>query len=232
MHPSTRVLARQIKVPFHGTDLYVVEHNGQPYTPVKPIVEGMGLDWKSQQVKVTQRFRSSIAEITMVEENGEPRFMTCLPVRKLPGWLQSISIGKVRPALRKRVAEYQAECDDALWRFWNKDVSTSTYQARTGNEKSTVSDRADALRFATELVIGRHVPYSSAYRVMQFYAGVTSFRAMSRDQAILATEFASRLLSRLDTEADWKQIEQHQNQLLGQSVQLSLALHPRLGLGQ
>ena len=28
-----------INVPFHGAELYVVNHNGEPYTPMKPIVE-------------------------------------------------------------------------------------------------------------------------------------------------------------------------------------------------
>lgn len=32
-----------ITVPFHGSALYVVNHNGEPYTPMKPIVEGMGM---------------------------------------------------------------------------------------------------------------------------------------------------------------------------------------------
>ncbi|ANB71928.1 hypothetical protein AYM40_05730 [Paraburkholderia phytofirmans OLGA172] len=229
MHPSTRALSRQIKVPFHGTDLYVVEHDGQPYTAVKPIVEGMGLDWKSQQVKMRQRFRSSMAEIAMIGGDGQLRPMTCLPVRKLPGWLHSISLGKVRPAVRERVAEYQAECDDALWRFWNAGVNVNMHQVCSGREKSTSADRADALRLATELVIDRHVPYSSAYRVMHFYAGACSFRDMSRDQAMLATEFASRLLSHLDTLGDWEQIDKHRSRLLCGPVQLSLALHPRLG---
>lgn len=34
-------------VPFHGDSLYVVNHNGEPYVPMKPVVEGMGLDWKA-----------------------------------------------------------------------------------------------------------------------------------------------------------------------------------------
>jgi len=229
MHPSTRALTRQIKVPFHGTELYVLEHDGQPYTPMRPIVEGMGLDWKSQQVKVRQRFGSTMAEITIVADDGKPRPMTCLPIRKLPGWLHSISIGKVRHSLRERVAEYQAECDDALWQFWNEGIGANTRQARSGHENSTVADRADALRFATELVIARRVPYSSAYRIMQFYAGARNFRVMSRDQALLATEFARRLLSHLDTVADWEQIERHRSLLLSTPVQLALALHPRLG---
>lgn len=34
-----------INVPFHGVDLYVVNHNGEPYTPMRPIIDGMGMDW-------------------------------------------------------------------------------------------------------------------------------------------------------------------------------------------
>ncbi|WP_368898170.1 phage antirepressor N-terminal domain-containing protein, partial [Proteus mirabilis] len=30
-----------INVPFHGNNLYVVNYKGQPYVPMKPIVEGM-----------------------------------------------------------------------------------------------------------------------------------------------------------------------------------------------
>ena len=31
----------QITVPFHNAELYLVEHEGQPYTPMKPIVDGI-----------------------------------------------------------------------------------------------------------------------------------------------------------------------------------------------
>lgn len=43
-----------INVPFHGAELYVVNHNGEPYTPMKPIVEGMGMDWASQFTKLNK----------------------------------------------------------------------------------------------------------------------------------------------------------------------------------
>ena len=55
----------QITVPFHNAELYLVEHNGQPYTPMRSIVQGMGLDWASQFVKLKQRFASCVVEITM-----------------------------------------------------------------------------------------------------------------------------------------------------------------------
>lgn len=39
---------KSIHVNFHGTELFVIEHNGEPYTPMKPNVEGMGLYWQPQ----------------------------------------------------------------------------------------------------------------------------------------------------------------------------------------
>ncbi|MGL4349397.1 MAG: phage antirepressor N-terminal domain-containing protein, partial [Plesiomonas shigelloides] len=37
-----------ISVPFQGANLYLVEQDGQPYVPMKPVVEGMGLAWQGQ----------------------------------------------------------------------------------------------------------------------------------------------------------------------------------------
>ena len=34
---------------FHGTEIPVVEKDGKQYVAMKPIVEGMGLDWDSQR---------------------------------------------------------------------------------------------------------------------------------------------------------------------------------------
>lgn len=107
-----------INVPFHGDNLYVVNYNGQPYVPMKPIVEGMGMDWASQFTKLKQRFKSTIAEITMVAEDGKSRNMLCIALRKLSGWLHTISPNKVKPEIRDKVIRYQEECDDVLYEYW------------------------------------------------------------------------------------------------------------------
>ena len=39
-------------VQFHGSTIFVVTHKGEPYAPIKPIVEDMGLDWRSQATKL------------------------------------------------------------------------------------------------------------------------------------------------------------------------------------
>ncbi len=45
-------MSNALSVNFHGTDLFIIEQDGQPYTPMKTIVEGMGLAWQSQLAKL------------------------------------------------------------------------------------------------------------------------------------------------------------------------------------
>ncbi|MEX6631483.1 phage antirepressor N-terminal domain-containing protein [Providencia rettgeri] len=107
-----------INVPFHGNNLYVVNYNGQPYVPMRPIVEGMGMDWTGQLNKLKQKFKSTVEEISIVAADGKERNMICLALRKLAGWLHTISPNKVKPEIRDKVIQYQEECDDVLYEYW------------------------------------------------------------------------------------------------------------------
>lgn len=109
-------------VPFRSAKLLLVEHEGHPFVPMKPVVEGMGLTWQSQHVKLTSgRFNTCITEIVIqLPGDSQRRPVTCLPLRKLTGWLMSIHPGKVREALRDDIIAYQNECDDVLWSHWNQ----------------------------------------------------------------------------------------------------------------
>lgn len=108
-------------VSFHGTELFIVEHEGQPYIPMRSVVQGMGLDWAAQYTKLKQRFSTCVVEITMqIIGDDQSRAHTCLMLRKLPAWLYSIMPGKVKPELRETVIMYQKECDDVLWDYWMK----------------------------------------------------------------------------------------------------------------
>ncbi|HCA5311802.1 TPA: hypothetical protein MW278_000049 [Acinetobacter baumannii] len=110
----------QITVPFHNSELTIVNFNNQPYTPMRPIVEGIGLDWMAQLVKIKQRFSSVVGEIPTTGKDGKQYKMICLPLRKLFGWLMTISPNKVNPEIRDTVIMYQQECDDVLWEYWTK----------------------------------------------------------------------------------------------------------------
>lgn len=105
-------------VTFHGDTIFCIDYQGQPYTPMKPIVENMGLDWQSQAAKFRANKDRWGVVIIATPSNGGEQQSTCLPVRKLPSYLNSINPRKVRPELRAKIELYQAESDDALWNYW------------------------------------------------------------------------------------------------------------------
>ncbi|EFG8620085.1 hypothetical protein BMC00_005094, partial [Escherichia coli] len=108
---SLAIADRTINVPFHGTNLFLVGINNEPYVPMKPVVEGMGMVWAAQFVKLKQRFVKGISEIEIPSAGGK-QLMTCLAFRKFAAWLSSIQPNKVRPEIRDKVIQYQEECDD------------------------------------------------------------------------------------------------------------------------
>ena len=63
-------------VPFHGDTLYLLEHQGEPYVPVRPICEALGLEWERQRKKLAQgRFAQLTRLCTAVAQDGKRRDM-------------------------------------------------------------------------------------------------------------------------------------------------------------
>ncbi len=131
-------------VTFHGDTIFCITLNDQPYVPVKPIAENLGLAWQAQAAKLSaNKDRWSVTMIVTVAQDGKKRETLCIPVRKLPAFLASINSKKIRPELRPKIELYQAECDDALWDYWMKGRAErpATLKPFTQNEKTTVEGR-------------------------------------------------------------------------------------------
>ncbi|WDY53646.1 phage antirepressor N-terminal domain-containing protein [Vibrio fluvialis] len=110
-----------IKVSFHGSNLFILDHNGEPYTPMRPIVEGMGMEWSYQSRKLnSNKERWGVAVIATVAQDNKTRETSCIPLRKLFGWLQTLQPNRIREDIRDKVIQYQNECDDVLWKHWTK----------------------------------------------------------------------------------------------------------------
>lgn len=110
----------QISVPFHGSNLLIVNHKNEPYAPMKPIVEAMGMNWASQFKKLkasSLRWGVVMMTIPSLDEHNQA---TCIPLRKLFGWLQTLQPNRIRSDIRDKVIQYQNECDDVLWQYWSK----------------------------------------------------------------------------------------------------------------
>ena len=113
MHTITHI------VPFKGDAITLIEEAGEPFVAIKPICERLGLQWEAQRRRLTADPGRWAPSIRMVPSPGGAQETTCLPARKLFGWLASISPSKVRPEVRDALTTYQRECDDVLWTFWS-----------------------------------------------------------------------------------------------------------------
>ncbi len=172
-----------INVPFYGSELFVVNHNGEPYTPMKPIVEGMGMDWKSQFIKIKQRFSKGMVEITIPTIGGAQK-MICLALRKLAAWLNTISPNKVRPEIRDRVIRYQEECDDVLYEYWTKGEAINPRKAET-----TADDRTP-LRGLVNRIMGKTgIHYQPLYKMIHREFGVNHIDELTSKQVTEAMEY-------------------------------------------
>ena len=118
---------KKITVPFYDAQLLIIDIYGMPYIPMRPVVEDIGLDWKSQYTKLKQRFSTCVVEITMqLFGDIQSRTYICLPLCKLFGWLMTISPNKVKPEIKPIVERYQNECDDVLSNFWFDKIEKKT----------------------------------------------------------------------------------------------------------
>lgn len=188
-----------INVPFHGAELYVVNHNGEPYTPMKPIVEGMGMDWASQFTKIKQRFKTSIVKITMQLPGDEQcREIICLALRKLAGWLQTISPNKVRPEIRDKVIQYQEECDDVLYEYWTKGHVVNPRKAKKALPGKITTEQQEAIK---QLVMsrGQSLPKEKQAKAMiTMWSSLKShfgcsYKEISEEQFTEALSLAARI---------------------------------------
>ncbi|EPT1000583.1 phage antirepressor N-terminal domain-containing protein, partial [Escherichia coli] len=186
-----------MNVPFHGAELYVVNHNGEPYTPMKPIVEGMGLDWKSQHKKISQRFSKGMVEITIPSAGGV-QAMICMALRKLAAWLNSISPNKVRPEIREKVIQYQEECDDVLYEYWTKGHVVNPRKAKKALPGKITKEQQEAIK---QLVMsrGQSLPKEKQAKAMiTMWSSLKShfgcsYKEISEEQFTEALSLAARI---------------------------------------
>jgi len=127
-------------VPFNNQNLIIIEKNGEPFTAMKPIVEGMGLDWSYQYRKInTNTKRWGVAVIATPSKGGE-QSTVCLPLRKLFGWMMSVQPSRVKKELRATIEKYQDECDNALWDYWNEGHAVNPRATITPKQKLAIRD--------------------------------------------------------------------------------------------
>lgn len=106
-------------IDFHGASL-VAQQGATPadtLVAMKPVVEGMGLDWSAQfrRLKRNEVLAKGIAEMAIPSAGGLQTMMA-LPLSRLNFWLATIQPNMVPdPDTRAKVIRYQEECADVLF---------------------------------------------------------------------------------------------------------------------
>ena len=184
-------------VTFHGDTIFCLTYKQQPYTPMKPIVENLGLAWQSQCQKLNANCeRWGITNIVIPTASGQ-QDMLCMPVRKLPAYFSSINPKKVRPELRAKIELYQNESDDALWNYW-----VNGRAERPFHDADRPSRRSDPERKALTAIINTWVGmapihYASARSQVNAHFGVASVDALTIGQVKDAIQWVQEKIDAL-----------------------------------
>ena len=109
---------RMIHVPFLGATLALIDHEGESFVAMRPVVDGIGITWPGQYGKLKGNEIRWGAKVLLVPSVGGEQKALCLPIRKLAGWFMTLHPSRVKPELRDRIRAFQEECDDALWANW------------------------------------------------------------------------------------------------------------------
>lgn len=129
-------------LPFHGHTLLTFAHktdlrgrydHAGHYVVLRPIVNALGLDWKSQYSRIMRDEVLSCVVVTttcQLPGDNQKREHLCMPIDHMHGWLFGVSVKRVRPELRERLIVFKRECYRALYRHWHGLDAAPAIQSR------------------------------------------------------------------------------------------------------
>ncbi|WP_412100165.1 phage antirepressor N-terminal domain-containing protein [Corynebacterium aurimucosum] len=109
-----------IPVPGTSTPIMAVQHDGTEWAAARHICDALGINWKSQHRKLTERSWSTVRILTTVGADGKNREMAMVDRRTLTMWLATINEGRVAPEVKETLIAYQREAVDALDSYFHK----------------------------------------------------------------------------------------------------------------
>ena len=130
--------------------------------------------------------------------DSQRRSVVCIALRKLNGWLQTISPNKVRPEIRSKVIQYQEECDDVLYEYWTKGQVVNPRKAVKTLPGKITADQQEAIK---QLVLtrGHALPKENQARaIITMWSSLKShfgcsYKEISEDQFTEALSIAARV---------------------------------------
>ncbi len=135
-------------VEFHGHPLVTLKQDDTILVALKPIVEGIGLDWRGQHKRIQRDDVLSTCVVVMTMQlpgDTQRREVLFLPLQYLNGWLFGVDTHRIKnPEVRERINQYKRECYEVLYRYWHGKELESTPETLTPSEQQTLQEIARA----------------------------------------------------------------------------------------
>ncbi|WP_448208575.1 phage antirepressor N-terminal domain-containing protein [Azospirillum sp. sgz302134] len=128
-------------VDFHGARLVAIkgETDATTLVAMKPVSEGMRLNWDSQRKKLVGHPVLSVCTVNLTVQmpgDDQAREWVFLPLNRLNFWLATIHPNKVPDAeTRIKIIEYQTECADALYEHFFAKAMRAAKARRVVNDR-------------------------------------------------------------------------------------------------
>lgn len=184
----TALTASPVSINFHGTNIPTFNVEGVIRVAMKPICDAIGLGWQSQWHRIKRHpvLKSTVVMMTTVARDGKSRKLATMPLNKLNGWLFGVDASRVKPEIREKLVEYQAECFDVLSDYWQKGQAVNARMA-------TPDERAGLRAAVTMLTTKRGMMHSEAYRLVHHRFNIEHIDELSTDQLPAAVEYIHRM---------------------------------------
>ncbi len=112
------------RIPFHGSMLLAQKVDGDVFTALKPICEGMGIDPNGQMQRLKKQPWAVACVIHATGSDGKTYQMFGVNRKTLTMWLATIDTSRIKdPTVRHNVVTYQNECAEALDAYFNHGVA-------------------------------------------------------------------------------------------------------------
>lgn len=115
---AEKMLATNLSVTFQNSRLYLCSYKGEPYVPLRPLVEAVGLVWQTQAMKIKKREEWASVTLELALGEGRPLNYLCLPLRTLPLFMKTLSPTRVKPNMKGRVNAFKKHCRKVLADAW------------------------------------------------------------------------------------------------------------------
>lgn len=185
----TALTASPVSINFHGASIPTFNLLGIVRVAMRPICDSIGLEWHGQRQRINRNPVLKTCAVIITSQlpgDSQRRNFLTLPLTKLNGWLFGVDASRVKPEVRDKLVEYQAECFEVLSDYWQKGQAV---KPRT----VTPDERAGLRAAVTMLTTKRGLMHSAAYSLVHHRFNVEHIDELTPEQLPEAVEYVHRM---------------------------------------